>query len=459
MQKLLLILTTLLVFLNQPVLARTFVVEAGQSIRAMVTRAKSGDVIKVKPGVYSETVFIDKDGISLLGVIESGHRPILDGLKGKFHDGIIVTGHNVTIEGFHVRDYQSNGITTQGANNFIIRNNIIENIAIYGLFPQFGKNGLVSQNIVWGSKDAAIYIGMSENVDIIANEAYDSVLGIEAENSHYILIESNYVHDNAVGIFANLLPGLHTKTSSNTIIRNNTVVANNSLNFAPDGSFTALFETGRGILINASDSTSVEGNVIRDNNTCGICLVDHNALQAFPVDEKVDPRPDDTAIYANIYLNNGARPSGAFVVQASLQQGADIVNLARGNNNCYAESDGPVLLGTTRWQTCADGLSTASVHSYQLSEPVASKPLTMGEQVRLTYLAVCSGCHAYRTRLIGPPIVAIQALYADEPGAMAKWIAAPTKKREGFPEMPPQDYIREDIRLELARYILEEVSD
>jgi len=439
--------------------ATTLIVGPGGSIQSAVLKAKSGDIITVKPGVYSETVFIDKDGVSLIGLIEQGKRPTLDGLNGKFHDGIIVTGHGVIVEGFHVRNYKSNGITTQGANNFIIRNNIVENAMLYGLFPQFGKNGLVAQNIVWGSLDAAIYVGMCENVDVVANEAYESVLGIEAENSHYVLIESNYAHDNAVGIFANLLPGLHTKSSSDTVIRNNLVIDNNTVNYAPEGSFAASVRTGRGVLINAADTVTIEGNVIRGNNTCGICLVDHHSLHAFPVDEKVDPRPDGNRFYGNIYFNNGERPSGDFIVRADLKRGADIINVARGKDNCYAPADGPTVLGTKAWKPCDAAFSTSGLHSYQLAEPVASKPLTMGEQVRLTYLAVCSGCHAYRTRLIGPPIAVIQALYKENAQGMADWIAAPTKKRENFPEMPPQNYIREDIRVELARYILEDVHD
>ena len=54
----------------------------------------------------------------------------------------------------------------------------------------------------------------------------------------------------------------------------------------------------------------------------------------------------------------------------------------------------------------------------------------------------------------------IQALYMDDPEGLAEWIAAPTKKRpaEEFPAMPPQDYLSEELRLELARYILEEVG-
>jgi mono/diheme cytochrome c family protein len=67
---------------------------------------------------------------------------------------------------------------------------------------------------------------------------------------------------------------------------------------------------------------------------------------------------------------------------------------------------------------------------------------------------VCSGCHTYQARLIGPPIIVVKALYQGRPQVMADWIANPTRKRPDYPEMPPQDYLPPEVRLEVARYIL-----
>ena len=39
--------------------------------------AQPGDTIQVMPGIYSETVYIDKDDIHLVGVIEAGERATL----------------------------------------------------------------------------------------------------------------------------------------------------------------------------------------------------------------------------------------------------------------------------------------------------------------------------------------------------------------------------------------------
>jgi parallel beta-helix repeat protein len=441
--------------------AADIVVNSGERIQDAVNKAVSGDTVRVMPGLYEETVYIDKDDVNLIGIIVDGARPILDGSKKGLHDGIIASGHGVIIEGFHVRNYRSNGITTQGANNYRIHNNIVENIHLYGIFPQFGKNGLVSQNIISRTSDAGIYVGMSENIDIIANEVFDNALGIEAENSHYILIEANYVHDNSVGIPVVIIPGLQTKTSADVIVRNNTVVNNNSKLYNRDGAVMALMRTGRGITVTAVDRVTIEGNIIRDHQSCGICVMSMSRMgNAFPVDAAIEPEPDETRIIGNIFVNNGFDAVGLGVAGASIDSGADIVNLARGNAHCYASSQGAKLLGVSRWAECDPALTSADVQSYQLAEPVRSQTLSRAQKAKLTYHAVCSGCHAYAHTMIGPPMMVVQALYINNPEGLAQWISAPTKKRplEDYPAMPPQDYLSEELRLDLAKYILEEVG-
>lgn len=431
-------------------------VNEGERIQDAVNRATSGDIIRVMPGTYEETVYIDKDEISLLGVIDEGKRPILDGARLSLHDGIIASGHGVVIEGFHVRNYRSNGITTQGANNFRIRNNIVENIHLYGIFPQFGKNGLVAQNIISQTSDAGIYVGMSENVDIIANEVFDNALGIEAENSHFILIEANYAHDNAVGIPVVIIPGLQTKSGADVIVRNNIVINNNSEQFK-----RSLDRTGRGITVTAVDRVTIEGNIIKGNRSCGICIGSMSSMSAaFPVDAAIEPEPDQTSIRGNIFVNNGHNATGLGVAGATLEHGADIVNLARGKGHCFQRSQGASTMGLDRWAECADSHSGSSVRSFQLAEPVASQSLSATQKAQLTYHAVCSGCHAYAHTMIGPPMMVVKALYQNNPEGLAEWIAAPTKKRpiDQYPAMPPQNYLSRELRLDLANYILNDVG-
>ena len=56
-------------------------VKNGDQIMEAVKVAAPGDLIRVFPGVYKETVYVDKDDISFQGVIKDGEWPVLDGEK------------------------------------------------------------------------------------------------------------------------------------------------------------------------------------------------------------------------------------------------------------------------------------------------------------------------------------------------------------------------------------------
>ena len=189
------------------------VVNDGESIQAAVKQAEPGTTIQIMPGVYHETVYIDKDSIRLIGVIQAGKRAMLDG-QGKLNDAILYSGNNVVIENLEITGYKGNGIMGQAGNNFEIRNNLIVDTGIYGIFPQLGKNGVVEYNVVSGIADAAIYIGMSDNVQVAHNQVFDSVAGIEIENSRHAIVENNHVYNNTGGILAFITPGLPIKTVS-----------------------------------------------------------------------------------------------------------------------------------------------------------------------------------------------------------------------------------------------------
>jgi pectin methylesterase-like acyl-CoA thioesterase len=106
----------------------THVVEDGQSIQDAVKKSQLGDTIQVMPGTYSETVYIDKDDIRLVGVIIEGRRTTLDGLS-KLNNAILYSGNNIVVENFRITKYKGNGIMGQAGNNFEIRSNIIVDTA------------------------------------------------------------------------------------------------------------------------------------------------------------------------------------------------------------------------------------------------------------------------------------------------------------------------------------------
>jgi parallel beta-helix repeat protein len=439
--------------------AETLTVKEGESIKAAVLRAKPGDTIRVMPGTYRETVFIDKDNIHLQGEVQEGKWPVLDG-EGKLNDGILASGHGVVIERMWVKRYKGNGIMTQGANNYQIIHNIVEGPTFYAIFPQFGRNGLVAYNVISKSDDAAIYVGMSDGVDVLYNETYDSIIGIETENSRNTLIEGNYVHDNVMGIAATMLPGLPVKTAEQLVIRNNFVVRNNTKNFAPPGAITAGAPAGLGILVLGTDATTVEGNLIRDHKSAGLLMSETTFLVTTP-DAKMDPFPDGARLLRNTYINNGYDPQDSIkgiLEVAGREKGVDVLATGKGRGNCVADRAAVTSLGIKSYPDCAADATSAAVLTARPAQPVEAPKYSEEQLGRMTYLAVCSGCHTYDSRLVGPPMVTIKALYANDAKGLAAWIAKPTRKRPEYPEMPPQDYLPDDVRSAVANYILTELE-
>lgn len=442
-----------------PLSAKVIEVHEGESIQAAVKVAKAGDQIEVYPGVYKENVYIDKDNITLTGKVVNGQWATLDGEK-KMNDAILYSGNGITIEWLKIIDYKGNGIMGQAGNNFVIRNNWIIDTGVYGIFPQYGTNGLVERNVLSEIEDAAIYIGMSDNVDVIANEVFDSVAGIEIENSRHALVENNYAHDNTAGILVFITPGLPIKTTYDVIIRNNFSVNNNTPNFGAEGSIVAGVPSGVGLLIMAADDVKVEGNIISGNNTTGIILSDFAYAANVPNDPESEPNPDDIKIMDNFMHGNG-QDLDPGVRQILFQGdkdaiGPDIIAIgsATDSDNCIVNKAAYPSIGLDKWTEC-DVHTTAEVVSYQLAEPVAPRAITEEEKVEKLYRGICAGCHIYNGRMIGPPTMVIQALYADDPQRLADYIANPEKRRDDYPSMPPQDHLSEELRLKVAEYMLE----
>jgi hypothetical protein len=107
-------------------------VKKGGSIQKAVEQAQAGDLIRVYPGNYHENIYIDKDDISLQGVVIEGNWPTLDGQK-KLNDAFLYSGNGILIENFKIINYKGNGIMGQAGNNFILRNNWIIDTGVYGI--------------------------------------------------------------------------------------------------------------------------------------------------------------------------------------------------------------------------------------------------------------------------------------------------------------------------------------
>ncbi len=213
---------------------------------------------------------------------------------------------------------------------------------------------------------------------------------------------------------------------------------------------------GTGVIVMAADDVVIANNIISGNDNTGIAVVDHKFLADIAVDPESEPNPDRVTILDNFMFNNGSNPVKE--VKAAMltkfdSKGPDILHYGGGTGNCIRDVNRYRTFGLDNYNRC-ELTSTSKVVSYLLGEPVAPRTSTPAERSRLTYYGVCSGCHAYNVRMVGPPTVTIQAMYKDNPQGIADYIAKPVHKRKDYPEMPPQNYMSEEMRLEVAKFML-----
>ena len=433
-----------------------FEVKNGDLIMDAVIKAQPGDLIRVYPGTYSETVYIDKDDITLQGIIENGEWPTLDG-KSTLNDAFLYSGNGIHIEGFKITKYKGNGIMGQAGNNFVIRNNWIVDTGVYGIFPQYGKNGLIEYNTLTGIEDAAIYVGMCDNIDVLHNEVFGNVAGIEFENSRHCIAENNNVYDNTGGILVFITPGLPIKTTYDIIIRNNFVNENNHENFASPGSTVASIPPGTGILIMAADDVIIEDNIITGNKNVGILITDfENGGIRASSDPESDPNPDNVVILDNFMVRNGADPiddvKALMLTQFSLV-GPDILAIGKGSGSSIINRNKYITFGLKNFGI--PSITTSyDVKTFLLDEPAEHREITKKQLGEFTYYGVCAGCHSFNSRLIGVPTNVIQAIHANNPQGIVDYINNPKNLREDYPEMPPQNYLSEEAKMAVAEYIL-----
>jgi parallel beta-helix repeat protein len=310
-----------------PATAGSIKVNPGESIQDAVDAAAPGDKVIIMPGTYTEThggfqaVRIDKP-LKLIGK----KNPVLQAGPGN-DDGILAEGtidtpiDGLRIKGITVQGFPGNGIHLRYVKNFKIdKNTSIDNLE-NGIFPTLSADGMVKNNVAYGSEDSALWVEASENVRVLKNVLHSSPTGLEITVSNNIEVNGNEVYDNTVGIGlyhpngASLPP---LSEMSNWEIVKNYVHDNNAPNTAPPSSQAGALPSGGGILVLGTDGAKILKNTVENNNFYGIAMVEYClAVDGSPFNcddrplvEGTNSEPEFNIVQDNAFINNGTAPAG-----------------------------------------------------------------------------------------------------------------------------------------------------
>jgi len=327
---------------------RIITIQPDQKIQEGINLAVAGDIVRIKPGLYHETLSVDISGVVIEGFSEGDNRPILDG-QGKLADGIIGSGSHVVIRNLIIKNYTANGIMINRAHNITFEKILCDNTGLYGVYPVECVGVHVTNCEVTKVRDAGIYVGQSKDIVVEDCQVYGNVTGIEIENSVNAVVQRNVAYDNAGGILVFLLPNNPSKFSRNCRVVNNKVFDNNHVNFADPNAAVSGVPSGSGIMIMAADEVEVAYNEISGNNSYGVGLV---ALNKRPQKKQldVDPIASGCWIHHNLLKNNGKQPDSK-LLQLGFS-GADLLWDVTGYDNSWHQPGAtsmPWILPNKSW--------------------------------------------------------------------------------------------------------------
>jgi len=299
----------------------TYVANGPGALQTAVSAAAVGAKLLIGPGDYAEQVTIATNGLQLVGCGGgTNDRPNVTRPSGAgpFGNGITAGGINgLLFQSLDVFGWDDNGIFISNANGVTFRDVHADgNLnSTYGIFPVTSNNVVVEGSSSVRVRDAGIYIGQSTNIISRYNRAEGNVAGMEIENSDNATVHNNYCADNSGGLLVFKLPNLPVQVSTNHKVFDNVSLHNNTPNFGLPGSTVSLVPTGTGLLIISNDDGQFHHNIVEDNISFGITLIDQEGVNALvggnppPFQPtSADQKCERNKIHDNLISGNGTDP-------------------------------------------------------------------------------------------------------------------------------------------------------
>ena len=299
-------------------------------IQDAIDVAFEGDTISVASGTYYESVWINKEGLTLVG--EDQRHTIIDGRRMK--DVILVTANYVKISGFTLQhslyslDYAGifvasegvtiidtttmnnyHGILLYGAVNAMLRNNnmtgnkynfgvegysvtdfihdvdasnSVNGKSVYYLVNEYGRavpadagyvaivnsSNMIVRDLQLQSNQEGVLFVATVNSFVENVNASDNYYGLRLAFSHNSTVDSNAASNNYIGI--------DVDESENNDVRDNVLMRNVEgidLYYSEGHTidFNKLLDNAFGLYVQKSNNNTINGNEVM-NNTCGLYL-------------------------------------------------------------------------------------------------------------------------------------------------------------------------------------------
>ena len=231
---------------------------------------RAGDTVMVRPGTYTEFVWIDKGGWNDgPGGLPDGQLTFKSEIPGQAlirpPDGAYSTVHiranNVTIDGFDIVGGEGHGIDADGVAYTLIRNNVVHDSGGSGISFNKSEFILIEDNVTFGNAGTNGWhtsgISVYQNRNITGDTTTPGFRTIIRDNVSYNNITLPVVegdHTDGNGIIIDDFQSTQTAGFPNytfpTLVENNLAFGNGS----------------KGIQVTWSDFVTVRGNTVAFNN-------------------------------------------------------------------------------------------------------------------------------------------------------------------------------------------------
>ena len=238
------------------------------AIAETLSRAAEGDMLRLRPGTYFETVVLDKSV-----TLDGGGAATIDGQGNG--SVITVTGDNVTVQGLTVvgsgseHDGIDSGIQLlKTADAPIVRDNILLG-NLYGIDVHGADDALVSNNRIEGRQDRhmnargnGIYVWNAPGAIVEGNEVRWGRDGIFVNSSKRNIFRNN--------TFRDLRFAVHYMYADNTEVSGNVSIGNHlgyAVMFSTRVKVTdnvSINDRDHGVMLNYANRSVITGNYVKN---------------------------------------------------------------------------------------------------------------------------------------------------------------------------------------------------